>query len=536
MIPGSLRERLARVPGMDRLPSLDGAPGLGDLSEFDATNDLHIDAAARYLLERFREHEDVDAFQLLFELTHDRLLEAGGRIARQLGHGADAEDLVAGFMARLFCDVGRRRHLEVRRFLGLAHTSMRNDLLDQLRRDKRATARRQQYHETLDPPATPAVLLQRTEDARQVERAGKALLQITAECFEQLEERDRQVLVAREILRLPYDRVAGLLDLAPDQVGMIIRRARKHLLDRIMVDLSTGTAGADDPGEAADLALLQRTVAGKLNAKQRTKSVKVLLERMLAISTSAARRKLADLLYELAKACLTSRPTFAERTLDRAEPRRPGEVRDDLRQIAGRLDRVHGNARDSGRQTRAVADLPGDTGAETALDDARLCLERLESIEGPSGRQRVALALVHIHDGRPEKGHDILMDLQQHADQYELSLVTRQNVSRNITLALLRQERYAEALTAAEDAAATWPDDPVRVMNVCYAAARLGKVRRFEEHAARLAALNAAEPSTRVQGWIDGPLRDLAHDMGLSSRRIESLIRSDRAPAVEEPA
>lgn len=530
MIAGSLRERLARIPGMDRVESLDG------LRDFDATNDLHIDAAARYLLERFREHEDVDAFQLLFELVHDRLLEAGGRIARQLGHGADPEDLVSGFMARLFCDVGRRPHLEVRRFLGLAHTSMRNDLLDQLRRDKRASARRQEYHETLDPPATPAVLLQRSEDALQVERAGKTLLQITSECFEQLEERDRQVLVAREILRLPYERVAGLLDLAPDQVGMIIRRARKHLLDRIMVDLSTGTATAEDPRHADDMALLQRTVTGKLNSKQRTKSVKVLLERMLAISTTAARRKLGDLLYELAKACLNARPTFAQRTLDQAEPRRADQVHHDIRRITGRLDRVDGNARDTGAQTRKLAALPADAAAESALDDARLCLERLADLEGPSGRQRVALALVHIHDGRPETGHEILLDLQGRADEMDLPLVTRQNVSRNITLALLRQERFAEALAAAEDAADTWPDDPVRVMNVCFAAARLKMVRRFEEHAAILASLHAAQPSTAVQGWIDGPLRDMAREMGLSDRRIDSLTRSDRAPAVEEPA
>ena len=70
MIPGSISERLARVPGMDVLENL---PGLSDLHDFDATNDLHIDAAARYLLERFREHEDVDAFQLLFDHVVDRV-------------------------------------------------------------------------------------------------------------------------------------------------------------------------------------------------------------------------------------------------------------------------------------------------------------------------------------------------------------------------------------------------------------------------------------------------------------------------------
>ncbi|MCH6578425.1 MAG: hypothetical protein IH807_11435, partial [Proteobacteria bacterium] len=43
------------------------------------------------------------------------------------------------------------------------------------------------------------------------------LLRITNECFVELGQRDQQVLVARELLHLPYERVADMLQLSDDQ-------------------------------------------------------------------------------------------------------------------------------------------------------------------------------------------------------------------------------------------------------------------------------------------------------------------------------
>ncbi len=493
-------------------------PGFPPIDEFDAENDLHIDEASRLLIERFREASDVEAFTLLFELTHGRLLIAASRIARQLGGGVEPDDLVAGFMSRLFCDVGRRPGSDVRRFLGFAHTSMRNDLFDQLRRQKRAVAKRRSYADTLAEPPDPSALLGEAEERKTLMRCGLTLLEITGSCFDDLEERDRQVLMAREVLGLPYDRVASMLGLEPDQVGMIIRRARKHLVDLILVNLSSSTEG--DAQRADDINRLQHSLTANLDAKQRTRSVKVLLERMLTLSKASARCKLSDLLYEMAKACLVARPDFAERMLAKTEPRPANVVAGDIREIEGRLERV--DKRKGSQHLAAV--LTDQPRRETAMDDARRCLTMLETLEGPSGRQRVALSLCEIHDGNPELGESILRDLEAHADEYGLALITRQNVSRNITLALLRQARWSEARSFAEAAAEVWPDDPVRVTNLCFATARLNDVALFESSVRTLARIHAAEPSPQVRSWIDGPLRALAHDLALSEQRIEELI------------
>lgn len=512
MSAGRFRERLRKIRGLaDR-------PGMPPLDSFDAEDDLHVDEAARALIERFRDEADVDAFTLLFELTHDRLLLAAARITRQLGGSIDPEDLVAGFMSRLFCDVGRRPGSDVRRFLGFAHTSMRNDMLDQLRRHKRAVAKRRTYADTLDEPPDPSALIEHAEERETLVRCGLTLLDITGSCFEELEDRDRQVLMAREILGLPYDRVASMLGLDPDQVGMIIRRARKHLVDRILVNLSTSSE--DDEQRAEDINRLQHSLTSNLDARQRTRSVKVLLERMLSLSKASARSKLSDLLYEMAKACLVARPDFAERITARTEPRSVDEVAGDIREIEGRLDRV-GDVHGGTHLDSVLTDPPR---RETAMDDARRCLSMLETLEGPSGRQRVALALCEIHDGRPALGEEILRDLEAHADDYELTLVTRQNVSRNIQLALLRQARWAEARSAAETAAEIWPIDPVRVTNLCFAAARLLDVGLFESSVRELAAIHAAEPSAMVASWIDGPLRDLGRDLSLPEGRLDELV------------
>jgi len=96
---------------------------------FDLRNELHIDLAAGWLLRRFREADDAEAFTALVELTRPALHLIARQVARQLAMALDPEDLVATFFARLFTDVRKRQPL-VRRFLGLARTAMRNDALN----------------------------------------------------------------------------------------------------------------------------------------------------------------------------------------------------------------------------------------------------------------------------------------------------------------------------------------------------------------------------------------------------------------------
>jgi len=201
---------------------------------FDARNELHLDLAAGWLLRRFREADDTEAFTALVELTRPPLHHIARQVARQLAMALDPEDLVATFFARLFTDVRKQQPL-VRRFLGLARTSMRNDALNQLRQFKRAQARHAIWGRQglFDKWADPAAQADDREQAAVLRRLGTVFLCVVNQCFHELPERDRRVLLAREMDGLSYDEIAEALDLPRAQVGMILKRARQHLADRI---------------------------------------------------------------------------------------------------------------------------------------------------------------------------------------------------------------------------------------------------------------------------------------------------------------
>lgn len=500
---GAFAERLKRVPGSASVPSL---------ARFDPRNELHVDEAARLLLDRFREQQDVEAFTLLFELTQERLVESAGRITRKLAPSQDPEELATSFMTRLFTDVGRRPSEPVRHFLALAHTSMRNDVLDHLRQQKRAAANHRTWHATQVQPADPADELQRRERDALLAGLGGEVLRLTAECFGELEPRDQQVLLAREVVRMPYERVASLLGLQPDQVGMIIRRARMHLVERLLERLPAGAAGP----RAVELDELHAALRAALGGRAGVKAVGGLVQHMLDQSVAAARAKLADLVYEMAKACLVAAPDFAERMLVGAEPRHAGVVADEVRRLAARLDHAdaHVDVTDVERTRPAPA---------TALQDARACLQHLERLEGRSGRQQVALALCHVHSGDPATAEPLLRGLLARED---LPPVTRRNAARNLQLALLRAERHADALAACDAHADEWPDDPARLMNTCFAAARLVDAPRFAQAARQLAQLQRHAPEARVADWLDRLLPSLARDLGLPGDWARELIES----------
>ncbi len=509
MDSGGLEARLQHVADQ-------GAPE--SLHSFDATNEVHVDEVARHLLERFRSSDDVEAYQLLFEVVQPRLSQLATQIARRLSPAADPDDLVSSFMARLFADVRSRPQLQVRHFLALAYTSMRNDVLDQLRHQKRAQAHSLDYSQTLRAPADPADAVQAAEQDEIYERLGSEVLRITSECFGELDDRDQQVLIAREIVHLPYDRVAAMLKLAPDQVGMVIRRARMHLADRIVHELLSLTTSETPEVAPEDARILRDSVVAGLESSSRAKNVKTLVEHMLGQAAHAATAKLANLLYEMAKACLVEAPDFNDRMLIERRPRRSDVVAGELMHLRTRLDQVDPDGTARVELESVAATRPR---ANSAIGDARRCLSALAGVEGESGRQQVAVALAYIYDGAPESAEPILRDLQ---DADHLPEPTRRNVARNLTLSLLRQERFDAALQCAEASADEWPDDPVRAMNLCFASARLGDRDRFETYVGLLCGLQRRHPEDSVARWIDQPLRALARDLGLADDEFAALL------------
>jgi RNA polymerase sigma factor (sigma-70 family) len=237
--PTLLAQRVASLPGSEALPCL---------AEFDPRNDLHLDAVACFLTERFRADNDVEALALLFELAHRRLREIARQVCRQLAVAVDPDDLVAGFMTRLFTDV-RRPQPKVRHFLGLAHAAMRNDARNQLRQSARALRRNLSFHATLAEPADPSAEADQREQERGIARLGLFLLLVVGLCFHQLSARDRQALLLREVDGMPYDELAGALKLPANQVGSVLRRARERLMKKLASALLLGDGG-DDGGDS----------------------------------------------------------------------------------------------------------------------------------------------------------------------------------------------------------------------------------------------------------------------------------------------
>lgn len=228
MTPQQIRDRLG-LP-VTALPLPDG---------FDLRRDAHLEALAAELLQRFRTRDDVEAFGLLVETSQDRLVEIARGIARRLALVADAEDLVAAFLARLFADV-RPDQPRVHHFLGLAYTAMRFDALNQLRLHRRARRRGERWEEMVARwrrPVDPAVEVDGREQAAEVRRLGTVFLLVVDACYHGLGARERRVLHEREILHHSYQQIAETLDLPRGQVGMILKRARERLAHRIATAL-----------------------------------------------------------------------------------------------------------------------------------------------------------------------------------------------------------------------------------------------------------------------------------------------------------
>jgi RNA polymerase sigma factor (sigma-70 family) len=230
-------QRLKALPGSEAIPALD---------DFDPGNDLHIDAAAGFLIDRFYKENDVEALALLFEVAYVRMREIAHRVTRQLAVAIDPDDLVAGFMTRIFVDV-RRPRPRVRRFLGLAHTAMRNDARNQLRQHARAWRRMLTWHSQLTPPADPGVVADEREQTARYARLGLTLLAVAGRCYHSLRDRDRRVLLLREVDGYSYERLAEALRVPSNQVGTILKRARARWASRIAQVLAAwGDDGSED--------------------------------------------------------------------------------------------------------------------------------------------------------------------------------------------------------------------------------------------------------------------------------------------------
>lgn len=203
------------------------APSLSTGSS-DGAADAQLNLVAGELLGRFRQHDDVEAFGALVELAQGRLLILAQAVARRHGLALDAEDLVAGFMARLFTDV-RKDQPRVRQFLALAYTTMRYEALNQVRLQHRARLRGETWEQSRAACQEPDDPVDAWEQASEAREVAVVLLSAVGAAMRRLPERDRRILSLRELDGRSYEDLADVLEVPRNQVGMVLKRARGRL-------------------------------------------------------------------------------------------------------------------------------------------------------------------------------------------------------------------------------------------------------------------------------------------------------------------
>ena len=226
-------------------------------SGFDARCDAQLELVAAQLLRRFRVQNDASAFELLVALTRSRLLQLARGLSR--GPPAEPEDLLARFLARLFTEA-RPDQPDVPHFLGLAVTTMRYDLLNLRRQAWRSQRRGQRWQQSLPTGSPdPADVVCRRERARHMLRVAPTLLSVVLLCFRGLPERDRAVLIQRELEGLSYDQLAEAMGVPRAQVGMVLQRARRKLAARMQEALARATPSSRTPTPTAAPLVATRT-------------------------------------------------------------------------------------------------------------------------------------------------------------------------------------------------------------------------------------------------------------------------------------
>jgi len=257
-------------------------------------------------------------------------------------------------------------------------------------------------------------------------------------------------------------------------------------------DVATHVASCDPCGSALEVLQTQRDAVQFLTGTSVIRPAHTAVEHILANSARAGREKLADLLYEMAKACLIVLPDLKRRIERKVEPREVPVVANELRSINSRLEKVDGAV--------ALRDVPQQTPEEArALKVARSCLTILDNVEGESERQQLAWSQVLIFESNPAEAERVLRRLLDSGD----SLAHRELAQRNAMLALIRQGKYVDAIEVGDVAIEERPADVSILFNLAVSHAYLGDRRHFD----RVARILASEVANGAPRWVIDALR-----------------------------
>ncbi len=197
------------------------------------------------------------------------------------------------------------------------------------------------------------------------------------------------------------------------------------------------------------------------------------VERILARGVRQGDRKLADLVYEMAKACLVVVQDIDRRLHLATRPREAAVIERDVRGVAARLP---------ARLREAASALPrGKPEEDQALSAAESCVRILERVEGPSERQRLAKSVWLICAGRASEAEGVLRGMLGGG-----GVLRNAHLARNLQWALIRQAKFDECVQIGERAVEAYPGDWQLAYNLTVACAWIGNREKFKNAARRL--------------------------------------------------
>lgn len=291
-------------------------------------------------------------------------------------------------------------------------------------------------------------------------------------------------------------------------------RSCREAQGRPGVDLGTATelvkhVLACDPCEASLAASPGRGLRLLLAGGSREGETAV--ERILAAAADAGRDRLADLTYEMAKACLVLDTEFRSRVHPDVAPREFGVVRGEATVAGARL--VDSNEAEALPETAPAA--------SQALVTGETCLRILAEIEGPSVRHHLATSAILNQTGRYAESEACLRALLERPMLLSEVTFAHQGLAR----CLLRQRRFDEARELCEQGLERTPGDFFLNLTALVAGVHAGggdalvpaadrfrsSLRELSEGQQALARRSAAELAER----LDRPASEVESALGL---------------------
>ena len=271
--------------------------------------------------------------------------------------------------------------------------------------------------------------------------------------------------------------------------------------------------GCDSCSDQLEVIAVERETLGFLGDTEVAPagiSAQAAVRRLLEQTAASGRAKLADLVYELSKACLFAADELDARLRRDVEPRAFGVVR---RECDATMSRLESAPRGALPDTAA-----GSTDVARARRTARSCQLILDQLEGETPRCVLLDSLVLIAERKhaeAEKCLRALLDRPLSADERRFALM-------NLMWACIRQQRYAEAVATGTTGMDSYPDEWMFVYNVAVACSYSRDIKEFDAVAklVRSRALNSK--SAEFVQLLKREAPRFAMNLGLSS--VEVLV------------